>query len=481
MRSFLSTASAAILAASLCSAQTFTSCDPTKKSCPANPAIGTPFTSDFTQGAAALSGWTITAGALTYNSDGAQFTINKRGDAPTIQTNGYLFFGYVEVKMKAASGQGIVSSVVLESDDLDEVDWEFLGTTTTNVQTNYFGKGNTTTYDRMIPYNVASPQTTSHTFALNWTADSLVWLIDGVAQRTLHYADAVGGKNYPQTPMNLRIGIWAGGDPDNSPGTISWAGGKTDYTKAPFTMSVESVKIINYSPGTEYQYSDMTGDWQSIKVIGAGNSAGGADNATISAGVSGGLSSIVEAGPTSTVTGAFSAPSGGHGNMTAGPAGPSTTGTADGSDPGCSCGIATVYVTAIPGESAAPSSPPTTLIPVPSAAQSSASVVLPTTSGVPPVAPSSAAGTPLSSAVPETTPAPYSAAPPSGGLLTDTDSAPGVPSTTVPLSSSGTGAFSNGTVTSATGVPQFTGAASRVALGGAFWGVAFGAAGLAVL
>ena len=65
--------------------------------------------------------------------------------------------------------------------------------------------------------------------------------------------------------------------------------------------------------------------------------------------------------------------------------------------------------------------------------------------------------------------------------MTDTNSAPGVPSTTVPLSPSGTGAFSNGTVTSATGVPLFTGAASRVALGGAFWGVAFGAAGLAVL
>ena len=54
---------------------------------------------------------------------GAEFTINKQGDAPTIETDFYFFFGEAEVVMKAANGTGIVSSIVLESDDLDEVDW----------------------------------------------------------------------------------------------------------------------------------------------------------------------------------------------------------------------------------------------------------------------------------------------------------------------------------------------------------------------
>lgn len=44
-------------------------------------------------------------------------------DAPTMQTDFYFFFGLVEVTMKAASGTGIVSSIVMESDDLDEFDW----------------------------------------------------------------------------------------------------------------------------------------------------------------------------------------------------------------------------------------------------------------------------------------------------------------------------------------------------------------------
>lgn len=83
--------------------------------------------------------------------------------------------------------------------------------------------------------------------------------------RTLKYADAVDGTNYPQTPMRIRIGIWAGGDPDNSEGTIEWAGGETDYTAAPFTMYVESVDIINYNPASAYKYTDKTGAYTSVK------------------------------------------------------------------------------------------------------------------------------------------------------------------------------------------------------------------------
>ena len=51
-----------------------------------------------------------------------------------------LHFGYVEVVMKAAPGVGIISSIVLQSDNLDEVDWEWIGGVDSRVQQNYFGK-----------------------------------------------------------------------------------------------------------------------------------------------------------------------------------------------------------------------------------------------------------------------------------------------------------------------------------------------------
>lgn len=263
----------------LASAQTFTACNPTVNStCPNDPAMKETFDTDFRKGIDSIKGWKLTAGKLDYKPEGAEFTMHKRYDSVTIQSETYLLFGYVEVKMKAASGKGIISSIVVQSEDLDEVDWEFIGTVDSNVQTNYFGKGNTTSYDRMREAPVAKPQETFHTYALDWKPEGMTWLIDGVAVRTLKYEEAVGGKNYPQTPSTVRLGIWAGGDPDNSPGTIEWAGGETDFSKAPFTMTVESVKIKNYNPGTEYKWTDKSGDWKSIEVVGKGKPEGAPEN-----------------------------------------------------------------------------------------------------------------------------------------------------------------------------------------------------------
>ena len=84
--------------------------------------------------------------------------------------------------------------------------------------------------------------------------------------RTLQYEDALGGKNFPQTPMTVRLGIWAGGDKANSNGTIEWAGGLIDYHGGPYTMTVQQVHVQDFTSGKEYSYGDMTGSYQSIKV-----------------------------------------------------------------------------------------------------------------------------------------------------------------------------------------------------------------------
>jgi beta-glucanase (GH16 family) len=112
---------------------------------------------------------------------------------------------------------------------------------------------------------VSTPEEFFHTYAVNWTSSKIEWLVDGSVVRTLNYADAVDGTNFPQTPSRIKIGIWAGGDPDNSEGTIEWAGGETDYDEIPFTMYVKSVKVINYNPAKSYTYTDKTGAYTSIK------------------------------------------------------------------------------------------------------------------------------------------------------------------------------------------------------------------------
>lgn len=87
--------------------------------------------------------------------------------------------------------------------------------------------------------------------------------------------------------MRIKIGIWAGGDPDNSEGTIEWAGGETDYTDGPFTMYVESVKIINYNPARSYKYTDKTGSYASIR---ASNSSSSTNLASTSSSVQSSIS-----------------------------------------------------------------------------------------------------------------------------------------------------------------------------------------------
>lgn len=435
---FTSYAAASALAA-LATAQTFTDCNPMEKECPNDPSMPETFETDFKAGKDAVKGWKQTAGSLNYGKGGAEFTVSKKGDAPTIQSEGFFHFGYVEVKMTAAKGQGIISSIVLQSQDLDEVDWEWIGGQEGKVQMNYFGKGNTTTYDRMIEAPVATTQTETHTYALNWTAEALTWIIDGKSVRTLKYNEANGGKNYPQTPCNVRLGNWPGGDSENE-GTRQWAGGEVDYSKAPFTMTVESVKVINYNPGTEYKWTDKTGSKESIQVIGAGNKDGAPQN-----------TAVIQ--PSATASGkplasGIDAPSGSGANPTA-PAGnksgfnyptggaPKPTGGVAGSNPPkdgkpCECGTAYVTVTGAPPASFStqyPALPPASVI---------SSVKVPSLSSAQPVQPSP----------------PF----PTGGIRTETRPAPSVPVPTAP------GALvptpPRNTTTSAPPA-QFTGAASH--------------------
>ena len=248
-------------------AQVHTDCQPLNKTCPPNPAFGMDYNFVF-NATPSIDAWETTAGTVSYTpNQGAIFTINKQGDSPTIRTKFYFFFGRTEVWLKTAPGTGIISSLMMLSDDLDEIDWEFFGGNTTSAEANFFGKGHSEIYTNVQYFNVKGVQDDYHNYTTVWTKDSLEWYIDGNHVRTLLPKDANNTLLYPQTPMRLSIGIWAGGDPSLSQGTIDWAGGKTDYTKGPYSMYVKSARITDFSQGKEYSYGDRSGSWQSIKVI----------------------------------------------------------------------------------------------------------------------------------------------------------------------------------------------------------------------
>lgn len=126
---------------------------------------------------------------------------------------------------------------------------------------------------------MTTPQEVLHEYTWIWSKEKLSWAIDGTVVRTVDYADAKGGTRFSQTPMRVRIGIWAGGDPDRIKGTIDWAGGETDFSKTPFTMYVKSVEIVNYTPAESYVYLDKSGSADSIEING-GVSSGETSSST---------------------------------------------------------------------------------------------------------------------------------------------------------------------------------------------------------
>lgn len=128
-------------------------------------------------------------------------------------------FGHVEFVVKAAPGVGVVSSAILQSDDLDEIDFEWLGYDNANVQTNFFGKGLTTSYNRGASVPAAGNHDGFNKYTIDWTADQIAWSVNGKTVRTLT-PDSINGYPYPQTPMMVKVGAWSGGDPSNPVGTV---------------------------------------------------------------------------------------------------------------------------------------------------------------------------------------------------------------------------------------------------------------------
>ena len=249
-------------------AQTHSDCDPTKATdCKPDTALGVSnYTINFKNNMMSDRVWNTTAGTVNYGDDGAEFTINAKGDSPTVKSRFYIFFGQLEVIMKAAPGQGVVSSIVLLSDALDEIDWEWIGGNTTHVQTNFFAKGKPD-FKNAIWCEVDNPQDNWHNYTVNWQSDKIDWYIDTQLVRTLTFDEASGGKAFPQTPSDVRLGIWAGGDPGNPNGTIEWAGGVIDYNKGPYTQTIKSVRVTDQHLGsTQYLYGDQSGTFESIKM-----------------------------------------------------------------------------------------------------------------------------------------------------------------------------------------------------------------------
>lgn len=299
MRSALISAAAVVLAGvQTANAQTFSECNPMKNSsCPPNPALGTSKFYDFTKTKSLPADFSALPGTTPEFSetDGLVFSIKTVSNAPTIAFSKYIMHGKIEAYVKAAAGGGIVSSVILLSDTLDEIDWEWVGGDNANVQSNFFGKANTESYDREKHIAVNNPFGSIHKYTIEWTKDKITWSVDDLPAltRVLLKTDPLteGGLYYPQTPMQVKLGNWVGCPSKQcfddascaTHGTCGWVGTYyEELSKPPFEMSITNITISDYSCAKEYSYSDNSGMLESI--VGADGECDNSQTSTVTDG-----------------------------------------------------------------------------------------------------------------------------------------------------------------------------------------------------
>lgn len=205
------------------------------------------------------------SGDVKMVGDGYEMVINKRYENPIIESRFSILYGKVECDIKAASGLGIISSFYLQSDDLDEIDVaEVFGNNVYEFQTNFFIKGNTTTWDRGAYHPLPNPLENFNRYTMEWTPDVIKWFINDQLVRTLDSSNKYG---IPKSPMKVKLSLWAGGDPGNSKGTIDWAGAISNYIGLPYTMKIRNLYASDYSNGTYYVYGHSKGEWVNLSCI----------------------------------------------------------------------------------------------------------------------------------------------------------------------------------------------------------------------
>jgi endo-1,3-1,4-beta-glycanase ExoK len=157
-------------------------------------------------------------------------------------------FGKVEASVRFARGSAVVSSLVLiytpwPPDDWNELDIEFLGKNTDQIQFNHMVNvppADPATQHLQFPELATlafDPAADFHTYAIEWEPGEARFLVDGELSHT-----ATEEMQRMVLPQNILLTIWASDAP-------AWAG-PTDETTAPTAVSYDWIRVYDYVPPT---------------------------------------------------------------------------------------------------------------------------------------------------------------------------------------------------------------------------------------
>lgn len=143
-----------------------------------------------------------TPGYMTLTLDGTS-SHGKNYTSGEYRTKSRFGYGYFETRMKAAKGDGLVSSFfTYTGNPWDEIDIEILGKDTTKVQFNYYvnGKGG---HEKLVDLGFDAAQD-FHTYAFEWKEGTITWFVDGVERHK------TSGSVQPTHSMQIMMNLWPG-------------------------------------------------------------------------------------------------------------------------------------------------------------------------------------------------------------------------------------------------------------------------------
>lgn len=202
--------------------------------------------------------WLYSGNIIDYADENSLILAMPKNSGGTVLTSTRaVWYGKITARMKASHLGGVITAFILFSGIQDEIDFEFVGADIEKVQTNYYWQG-TLNYNHSTNITVDDVFDDYHTYELDWHEDYITWSVDGTIGRTLYknetYNSTTDTYRFPQTPSQVHLSIWPGGNATNAPGTIAWAGGEINWD-APdisdpgyYYAIVNEVNITCYDP-----------------------------------------------------------------------------------------------------------------------------------------------------------------------------------------------------------------------------------------
>jgi hypothetical protein len=92
-------------------------------------------------GDASKANWQSSGKPVVYNKNSVLLTMAPETVGTLMASTHYVWYGKVSATMTSSQGAGVVTAFILMSDAKDEIDFEFVGTDTQHVQSNFYFQG----------------------------------------------------------------------------------------------------------------------------------------------------------------------------------------------------------------------------------------------------------------------------------------------------------------------------------------------------